>query len=556
VLITEYRDLDVVARDLSVGESENGVRTFTVEVFDSPAGQGAPETRTTPADLQRYLGRLERRKLDFAGVVALGEALADLLFPAGARVLFTRSLDLLKPNEGLRVRLRLAPELAHIPWEYVYIARAGGEGEKDATGFLALDPRVSIVRHEALLLGADLDDSPRERRVLIALASPADSYEELNLAREREDIERALKGVPSVTYTVIENATAQSLSEGLQPGADVFHFAGHAEFEVQGLGAAVGAVEGRGALILVNATGDAAPMPADQLAVNLRGRGVQLAVLGACETGRRDGLNVWSGVVAALMEAGVPAAVAMQYKVWDDASIAFDSALYRALAAGLSLDAAASAGRLAVYNLCNPLRDDPELGVYWRDWGVPVVYYRATQTFHLPAVADAQKRDALSAGPRAVVDHRFTEIGPQGKYTAVEAGVVEAGRIESHLKVGRQSGSVVQVELDALSGGDVSVSGEAERNDGEWVGLRIGSLGSAAPRSLSDPTPAADPPRDPAMEDASTTQCPNCGAQVEPGARFCLNCGARLQAQPSRCANCGAALLEDAAYCTQCGTKV
>ncbi|MEJ7652648.1 MAG: zinc ribbon domain-containing protein [Chloroflexia bacterium] len=154
------------------------------------------------------------------------------------------------------------------------------------------------------------------------------------------------------------------------------------------------------------------------------------------------------------------------------------------------------------------------------------------------------------------MDHRFTEIGPQGKYTAVEAGVVEAGRIESHLKVGRQSGSVVQVELDALSGGDVSVSGEAERNDGEWVGLRIGSLGSAAPRSLSDPTPAADPPRDPAMEDASTTQCPNCGAQVEPGARFCLNCGARLQAQPSRCANCGAALLEDAAYCTQCGTKV
>ena len=53
-------------------------------------------------------------------------------------------------------------------------------------------------------------------------------------------------------------------------------------------------------------------MPPDQLAVNLRGRGVQLVVLGACQTGRLDEQNVWSGVEAALMEASTPATVAMQ----------------------------------------------------------------------------------------------------------------------------------------------------------------------------------------------------------------------------------------------------
>ena len=63
---------------------------------------------------------------------------------------------------------------------------------------------------------------------------------------------------------------------------------GHGVFEQTGLGARPGALTGQGSLVLMNAAGGPAPMAADQLAVNLRGRGVQVVVLGACETGKRD----------------------------------------------------------------------------------------------------------------------------------------------------------------------------------------------------------------------------------------------------------------------------
>jgi hypothetical protein len=52
----------------------------------------------------------------------------------------------------MRLRLRLANGLTQIPWEYIYVrASAGGD---DTTGFLALDPRISIVRHPSSLLKA------------------------------------------------------------------------------------------------------------------------------------------------------------------------------------------------------------------------------------------------------------------------------------------------------------------------------------------------------------------------------------------------------------------
>jgi hypothetical protein len=161
------------------------------------------------------------------------------------------------------------------------------------------------------------------------------------------------------------------------------------------MGKQLGSVVGEGAIVLESSDGNPQLMSADQLAVNLRGRGVQLVVLGACQTGRRDQENVWSGVVAALMRTGIPAALAMQYTIWDDSAIAFSRSFYKALAAGLQLDQAVTAGRIAVFNLCHPLQDDPRKGGYWRDWGVPVLYYRADQAFKLPAVMDPRMRERL-----------------------------------------------------------------------------------------------------------------------------------------------------------------
>lgn len=547
-----YHDLVLHAEVVERG-ADGLASAFTTRVFASPAGEGEPIRREIPSDLYRALGKVDRRRLDVAGMIALGEALADLLLPEAARALFVRSVDRLGPGEGLRLRLRLPPALAGIPWEYLYVARAGGE--KDATGFLALDPRLSIARHEALPIAADLDEAPRPRRLVVALASPAaEGYAPLDLGRERSVIEAATEDLPATRVDVVEDVTAEALVDALQGGADLFHFAGHGVFEQTGLGIRPGSVTGRGALVLADGAGGAAHVPADQVGVNLRGRGVQVVVLGACETAKRDEESAWSGVAAALMEAGIPAVVAMQFRVWDDAAIAFARALYRGLAAGLSLDEAVSIGRLQVFNLVHPRQDG-----FWREWGVPVLYQRAAGAVRLPAIADPDAAGAAADGLRVVAELRVAEIGPRATYVGVEAGVVEGGRIESRLTAGRSEGTVTQVDAGAVEGGSVAASGEVERLEGgAWTGVRVGRLGPSGGPSGAAPAAAAQGAGTPSGSAAPTTAssgtaCASCGAGLSAGDRFCAACGTAVPERPRHCTQCGAELSAGARFCAACG---
>jgi CHAT domain-containing protein len=168
--------------------------------------------------------------------------------------------------------------------------------------------------------------APKKRRLFVALASPQDE-ELLRLDKERENINTALKDIPGFEPVYVPDATAPKLLDELISGADIFHFAGHGKFKKSV------SEESGGYILLLGEDGKSAPMPAASLAVNLQSRGVQLVFLGACETGRRDEQNVGSGVAVALMAAGIPAAIAMQYKIWDESAIAFSRTFYKALAA-------------------------------------------------------------------------------------------------------------------------------------------------------------------------------------------------------------------------------
>lgn len=488
--IKNYREFVIIADN--VKKNKAGLHKFTIQVFSSPVGEGEKEMRTIPPDLGTQLNKIEQRLLEMDDIIILGKALADLLLPDKTRGLFVRSLDKLQKDQGLRLRLRLASALANIPWEYMYIQRA--KGEKDTTGFLALDPRISIVRHEAIPVAADIDIKPRPRRLLFALASPTEpGYADLDLVRERDILKKAIEGVKGIELDILEDATLEKLNNKLLRNADIFHFAGHGNFEVTGYGNSFLSKPGKGEILLEDNDGGGFHLPADQLAVNLQGKGVQLVILGACETGRRDEQNVWSGVVAALMEVGIPAVLAMQYKIWDDAAIDFSRSFYHALAGGLLLDQAVSAGRIAAFNLCHSNREDLDLSCFWQDWGVPVFYMRSDQNFFLPGVANADQRKALIEGPRTVVNHRFSEIGPKGIYRAIEAGVIKGGTIESYLKVSRLEGKVIQVYADEINGGDINLHGEAGMVNGEWTGVKVR-------RTIGGP---------------STNFCPNCEERLE-----------------------------------------
>ena len=187
--IRTYHDFILAAADVS--QDNHGLHGFSIRVVSSPLGETEPEPRAVPDGFTRRLGQLERRKLHTDEIVEIGETLGELLLGGKVGDLLNRCLsEALAPEQGLRLRLQLPTELAGFPWEYAYRQRGGGE--KDATGFLALDPRISFSRQETMAAKASLDAAPRARRMLVAMASPVDE-DELDLAQERENLHKAFQ---------------------------------------------------------------------------------------------------------------------------------------------------------------------------------------------------------------------------------------------------------------------------------------------------------------------------------------------------------------------------
>jgi len=123
----QYREL-VLVGDAETA-AEESVAALVVSVLDSPVGQGEKRERVpVPEGLDREIRRLDTRVLeeDPAKLIELGEALAALLLPPYARRMLAESLARLRPDECLRLRLRLDDRLSDYPWEYAYIAGSLG----------------------------------------------------------------------------------------------------------------------------------------------------------------------------------------------------------------------------------------------------------------------------------------------------------------------------------------------------------------------------------------------------------------------------------------------
>jgi hypothetical protein len=373
---------------------ENNTESFRVRVTNSPAGEqkaGDAETVTLPDDLRSRLRRLEKRVLTLDEMIALGEDLGAALFPLKVRDLYIRSLASLEETEGLRIRLMIDPyALSDVPWEYVYLAGADTPAsQKRANGFLAFNPQISLVRYQMIGRGLGKIETVGEESLrMVALLSNPDNTPGLDLTREVKNIREALKDLPQIQPEFYPNCTVEQLLKILIKPAHIFHFSGHGAFEGS-MGDTFGSEEGEGNLTLTGEDGSAVDFPAGKLAMNLAGRGVRFAMLGACESSKVDQINAWTGIAPALTLAGIPAVVGMQFKILDSSAIAFSSILYESLAAGLTIDEAVSKGRLAIYTLGN--NDE-------RDWGVPVLYLRAEEGVLFPKAKAAAPAPTVQTG--------------------------------------------------------------------------------------------------------------------------------------------------------------
>ena len=404
------------------------------------------------------LKRLEDRELTEDDLIEIGRGLSVLILPidnvpgkASIREMLARRL-LTAAGKGVRLRLRLPRILAGLPWEYTYVDRAGGDG---MDGFLALDPRVAFVRDEVF---GTLPVTPAsgDLRVVVALASAPD-LAQLDLAAELKIISTAMNGVPGATLTAVENATLAKLQAAV-PGAHIFHFAGHGDFALQ-MGDLPGTYTGTGVLAFQDQRVDA-----EQLGVNLRGQQIRLAVLAGCETGRRQGLSVWSGIAPALTKVDIPAVVANQYSIKDTSAIAFSERFYQALAGGLPIEDAVAAGRLAVYN------QDPE----GRDWGVPVLYLRAANGHLFEGVTNPALREQARSAAQADIVVRTGKVGPHGVVYGAKVHEALEGKLSISVTTGDVSGKVIGVVKSAADGA-TSVNVTTGDVTGEVTGAIFGT---------------------------------------------------------------------------------
>lgn len=433
------------------------VRVLSSRNHDMEAEQ-ATEVEYNHSDMLKVVGKLDKRTLDREGLMKLGRSLAMLLFPPSKdnsrpdiRDILSENLNTLGPDRGLRLRLRLPRSLAALPWEYLYVDRVGGGDGID--GFLALDPRIAFIRHETQALSAPGTPLVGDIKVVVALASP-DDLDALELDEEESGLEKAFKDNPTLKPVFLQKATLDEVQTNVK-SAGIFHFAGHGIF-VREMGETPGTFSGTGEIALQDQR-----VGAEQLGVNLRGEGIRLAVLGACETGRRDGVSVWSGVAPALVKGEIPAVVANQFTIKDACAIAFSRHFYLALAGGLPIEQAVSAGRIAAYNA------DKD----GRDWGVPVLYLRGANGELFAGAADPAVRQKARDAAEADVNIRVNEVAAGGEVLGAKVREMLSGKLAVNISVsGTVYGKVTGMTVETLSGGKANVSMDVDTvSDGGTV---------------------------------------------------------------------------------------
>jgi hypothetical protein len=326
---------------------------YTLEAIGPAGERGGSAFDWRPiADLAADLQTIQEGRVEGATLQRLGSALFQGLFPMDVMMVYVAVKARLEENEGLRLRLHLPPELARLPWELLYYPPF----------FLATDPHSPVVRF------LDLPDTPRPLavqpplRLLHLVAGPVDA-QELNAEREADLLRSALDDAlaqGAVEIIPAQPGTLAALREGLRQGVHILHFSGHGDY-----------ARDQGYLVFEDEDRSSQPVDAGTLAHLLRGTGIRLAVLNACESAQAGEGDAFASVAGALVRAGLPAVVAHQYAMPDSSAIAFATGFYGALAVGFPVDAAVSEGRRAVLTA---------LGSDWQacmDWATPVLFMNA-----------------------------------------------------------------------------------------------------------------------------------------------------------------------------------
>jgi hypothetical protein len=288
-------------------------------------------------------------------------------------------------QRGLGVRLLVdtsgAPALAGLPWEFLSHPETGHS--------LSSSPFTPIVRWFDLDGGLHSLLLTRPLRLLVVSATP-DDHPPVALAGELAHLKSQLSG--AALFETLDHATPESLKDALhRHRPNVLHFVGHGEVD-----------DGRGAIVLETETGRANPVTGRGLAVLLESDvpPLQLVFLNSCEGGSVPPNDAFGSVAETLVKQHMPAVIAMQFPIPDDAAVALARGFYREVMEGRPVDAALSAARGVLY------ADDARFEGF--EWGTPALYVRSQRAVPIAPAAAA----AVAALPPVGVDGSSSTQAP------------------------------------------------------------------------------------------------------------------------------------------------
>lgn len=269
-----------------------------------------------------------------AHIRELGSELTNLLFVKSE--LRSKFIHILRTQPRTRVVLELkATEIVGLPWESLYLP--------ELQTFLGLTQKFSVMRHVLDKVNLYPRTLTPPIRLLIVNASPKN----VPALASRKEIDTLMEALVEplelgqVQIEVLNSATKEKLQHMLRVfRPHLFQFIGHGTFSGE---------DKQGCLVFENEAGLAERVTGEQLRTLLVNSNISLAVLNGCDTGTSDDQQAITSVAGALIEQGIPAAIATMRAVTDPAAVMFTRAFYRAFVDGYSVEASLTEARKALH---------------------------------------------------------------------------------------------------------------------------------------------------------------------------------------------------------------
>jgi hypothetical protein len=399
--VQKLLDFDVAIEPLRDG--------YRIRVVSRAAGEASTDFALpfTDKDIKilvlevgRSIGRVRRNVRRFGSqerqlLETFGGQLFQAAFSGPVRECLGRSrLAADSKGAGLRIRLRLPPALANIPWEYLYDGEYGG--------FISLSPETALVRYVEMPAPMKAFPISPPLRILAMISAPSD-IPELQGDEEWDKLNDALGDLARRGMVQVDRLEAGTLSALQRPlrlsEYHVLHFVGHGRYDEDAQD---------GVLALEGADRKTRQVTGRDLGMMLRGhRSLRLVVLNACEGARSARDDPFGGVAQALVRQGIPAVIAMQFEISDLAALVFSQSFYQAIGDGLPVDVAMVDARRAMFAEGNEV-----------EWATPVLYMRSPDGRVFRRSLDAERKARVATPSARAASQRGTDTAHQAPFAA------------------------------------------------------------------------------------------------------------------------------------------